>query len=50
MYSSDLKIINGKVFPEWWRKSGHIVNAEDIHDILKEPLAISLLELELAGE
>ncbi len=33
-YTSDLKIINGKVVPNWWRKSGHIVVVDDILDIL----------------
>ncbi len=33
-YTSDLKIINGKVVPNWWRKSGHMVVVEDILDIL----------------
>ncbi len=34
-YSSDLKIINGKVFQDWWRKTGHKVDVDDIQDILK---------------
>ena len=33
-YSSDLKIINGQVVPEWWRKSEHIVNIDEVADIL----------------
>ncbi len=33
-YRSDLKIINGQVYPDWWRKSGHAVDIEDITDIL----------------
>ena len=34
-YTSDIKIIQGKVIPEWWRKSGHRVDADDIKNILK---------------
>ena len=34
-YSTDLKIINGQVIPEWWRKSGHVVNLDDVADIIK---------------
>ena len=34
-YTSDIKIIQGKVIPEWWRKSGHRVDVDDIKDILK---------------
>ena len=33
-YSSDLKIINGQVFPDWWRKTGHSVAVDEITDIL----------------
>ncbi len=33
-YTSDLKIINGQVCPDWWRKSGHSVDVEDVADIL----------------
>lgn len=34
-YTNDIKIIQGRVFPEWWRKSGHLVDVEDIKDILQ---------------
>lgn len=33
-YSSDLKIINGKVISDWWRKTGHFVDIDDVTDIL----------------
>jgi len=33
-YVNDIKIIQGKVIPTWWRKSGHRVNIDDIQDIL----------------
>jgi len=34
-YRRDLKIINGKVVPDWWRKEGHSLCLEDIRDILE---------------
>jgi len=34
-YNNDIKIIQGSVVPEWWRKSGHFVEVDDIQDILK---------------
>lgn len=34
-YTSDLKIIDGTVIPDWWRKEGHEVAAADIPDILE---------------
>lgn len=33
-YTNDIKIIQGKVIPSWWRKSGHRVNIDDIRDII----------------
>ena len=33
-YSNDIKIISGQVVADWWRKSGHRVDIEDISDIL----------------
>lgn len=34
-YKNDIKIIGGRVITEWWRKSGHRVEVEDISDILE---------------
>lgn len=34
-YNSDLKIINGQVYPDWWRKSGHSVDIDDVTDIIR---------------
>jgi len=33
-YTSDLKIINGRIFPNWRRKKGHSVAADEVTDIL----------------
>jgi hypothetical protein len=33
-YTSDIKIVQGKVLSNWWRKSGHKIVVEDILDIL----------------
>ncbi|MGD8628620.1 MAG: MTH938/NDUFAF3 family protein, partial [bacterium] len=34
-YESDLKIIEGRVVPGWWRKEGHNLLLVDIEDILE---------------
>ena len=34
-YTNDIKIVRGQVIANWWRKSGHRVEAEDIADILE---------------
>ena len=33
-YTNDLKIIRNTVVPDWWRKRGHSVDVDDVHDIL----------------
>jgi hypothetical protein len=33
-YTSDLMIINGRVYPSWWRKSGHVVEITDVEKVL----------------
>ena len=33
-YSNDIKIIQGTIIPDWWRKSGHQVGMDDVKDIL----------------
>lgn len=34
-YTDDIKIVRGQVISDWWRKSGHRVDAEDVADILE---------------
>jgi hypothetical protein len=34
-YRDDIKIVNGQVISDWWRKSGHRVDVHDVADILK---------------
>ena len=34
-YTADLKIIAGQVVSGWWRKSGHLVDLDDIADIIR---------------
>ncbi len=33
-HHNDLKILNGKVISSWWRKASHMVDAEDVDDVL----------------
>jgi hypothetical protein len=32
--SSDIKIVLGKLVTDWWRRSGHSVEMDDVQDIL----------------
>jgi hypothetical protein len=34
-YSNDIRIIDGVVKPEWWRKEGHALYLEDMQDVLE---------------
>ena len=34
IYRRDLKIIDRRVFPDWWRTGGHRVEPADVSDIL----------------
>jgi hypothetical protein len=33
-YHYDLKIIDGHIYPDWFRQQGHLVLADDIADVL----------------
>ncbi len=34
-YTNDLKILRGRIIPNWWRREGHVLNVEDVEDILE---------------
>jgi len=48
-YSSDLKIINGQVKPNWWRKDGHRLHLEDISDIIEAKPRILVVGMGYSG-
>jgi len=33
-YGGDIKIVEGRVVSDWWRRSGHRVEVDDVRDIL----------------
>jgi hypothetical protein len=33
-FNNDIKIVQGTLVPEWWRKSGHTVDIGDVQDAL----------------
>lgn len=43
LYTRDIKIIGDVVVPDWWRKNGHWVEADDISDILSAKTDILIL-------
>ncbi len=48
-HHNDLKIINGKVKGNWWRKEGHRLRLEDIEDILSAKPSILVIGMGYAG-
>jgi len=34
IFNNDIKIVEGKLVPNWWRRSGHSVEIDDVQDIL----------------
>lgn len=42
-YTNDIKIINGQVISEWWRKSGHRVEVEDMTDVFAARPAVVVI-------
>ncbi len=42
-YTQDLKIIKGEVSPQWWRKTGHKVDTQDVQDILEAKPSVLVL-------
>jgi hypothetical protein len=39
-YTSDVIIYPERVDPSWWRKEGHTLNIEDLHDVLNANPAV----------
>ncbi len=34
VYNNDVKIVDDRVRPEWWREQGHFVDLKDVADLL----------------
>ena len=48
-YTNDIKIINGRLVPNWWRKEGHFLQLEDIEDILSAKPEVLVIGTGSAG-
>lgn len=49
-YCRDLKIVEGKVFSDWWRQEGHRLDRNDIEDILQQKPRIVVVGTGYAGQ
>jgi hypothetical protein len=43
IYTNDIKIVQGHVVSDWWRKKGHSVSIEDIQDILESKPSVLVI-------
>ncbi len=48
-YRKDLKIIQGRVESDWWRKQGHLVDAADLEDVLSAKPAVLVVGMGDSG-
>ena len=48
-YHSDLKIFPDHIVSNWWRKEGHILNLDDIEDVLKSKPKIFIIGTGYSG-
>ena len=48
-YTSDLKIIDGRIASNWWRRSGHRLSGEDISDIISAAPEVLVVGTGYAG-
>lgn len=42
-YNSDVLIIGGSVRPNWWRKQGHLLSAEDLQVVIEAKPSIVVI-------
>jgi len=48
-YTSDCILIDQKVHPDWWRKSGHLLSIEDLDSIIQVKPKILIIGTGAAG-
>ncbi len=39
-YTDDVRIIEGKVLPKWWRKEGHFLDVSDLKEVFSKPVEV----------
>ncbi len=42
-YSSDLKILGNRIIYPWWRRKGHLVEIEDVEDLLESSIEVLVI-------
>ena len=49
LYRKDVKIIHGRVEGDWWREEGHLVDENDVRDILSAGPKVLVIGTGYAG-
>ncbi len=39
-YTDDVRIIDGKVLPKWWREEGHFLDVPDLKEVFSENIKV----------
>jgi len=42
-YTDDVRIIDGKVLPKWWRKEGHFLDVPDLKEVFSKKIEILIV-------
>ena len=42
--TGDIKIVQGQLVPDWWRRSGHSVDIDDVQDVLASDSDILVID------
>lgn len=48
-HRKDVIIIDGRVYPGWWRREGHAVDVEDLQDVLEATPEVLVIGMGQAG-
>lgn len=48
-YTDDVKIVDGRVRPDWWRPGGHVIAAGDVQDVLEHAPDVLVVGIGASG-
>ena len=48
-YTSDVRIFPDRVKPDWWRERGHVLNMDDIRDVVSEAPEVIIIGTGASG-
>ncbi len=48
-YTDDVRVVEGKVLPKWWRKEGHFLDVGDLEEVFSKPVKILVVGTGYSG-